>query len=62
MVTQGYPQYEIAGIGFDATCSTVAIDTDNNPLTVSTTGECAVFALSPDFRVIGIVQYVCILR
>lgn len=39
MVTQGYPQYEIAGVGFDATCSMVAIDTDNNPLTVSTTGE-----------------------
>lgn len=39
-MTQGYPQYEIGGIGFDATCSMVAIDTENNPLTVSTTGEC----------------------
>lgn len=39
-VTQGYPKYEIAGMGFDATCSMVAIDTENNPLTVSTTGEC----------------------
>lgn len=37
-VTRGYPSYEIAGIGFDATCSLVVLDKNNDPLSVSTTG------------------------
>lgn len=37
-MTEGYTN-EIAGIGFDATCSLVAIDTSDKPLTVSTTGS-----------------------
>ena len=29
----------VAGISFDATCSLVALDTDDRPISVSTTGE-----------------------
>lgn len=35
----GCPVEKIAGIGFDATCSLVAVDKDDKPLTVSTTGD-----------------------
>lgn len=38
-VTGDYPKERIAGIGFDATCSLVAVDRNNLPLTVSTSGE-----------------------
>lgn len=38
-VTNGYEKKSIAGIGFDATCSLVAIDRNGQPLTVSTTGD-----------------------
>lgn len=38
-MTNGYDKEKIAGIGFDATCSLVALDKQNCPLTVSTTGE-----------------------
>lgn len=38
-VTSGYDKEKIAGIGFDATCSLVALDKQNCPLTVSTTDE-----------------------
>lgn len=38
-VTRDYPKEKINGIGFDATCSLVAVDKHNNPLTVSTTGD-----------------------
>lgn len=38
-MTSGYDKEKIAGIGFDATCSLVALDKQNCPLTVSTTDE-----------------------
>uniref|UniRef100_A0A182MF45 FGGY carbohydrate kinase domain-containing protein n=1 Tax=Anopheles culicifacies TaxID=139723 RepID=A0A182MF45_9DIPT len=34
-VTTGYPKEQIKGIGFDATCSLVVLDTEMQPLTVS---------------------------
>ncbi|KAJ6644432.1 FGGY carbohydrate kinase domain-containing protein [Pseudolycoriella hygida] len=37
-VSEGHKE-EIAGIGFDATCSLVAVDVEDKPLTVSTTGS-----------------------
>lgn len=38
-VTKECAKEKIVGIGFDATCSMVAIDKKNNPITVSITGE-----------------------
>ncbi len=35
----GVPPEAITGIGFDATCSLVALDSENNPLTVSPDGD-----------------------
>jgi len=37
--TAGIPRAEIAGLGFDATCSLVALDADGGSLTVSPTGK-----------------------
>lgn len=37
-VVRDYPPNEIAGIGFDATCSLVCIDEYENPLSISPTG------------------------
>lgn len=36
----------VKGVGFDATCSLVAIDRNGQPLTVSPTGFCAIKKLS----------------
>lgn len=38
-VISGHNNKYIAGIGFDATCSLVAIDQNDQPLTISTTGQ-----------------------
>lgn len=38
-MTNDYDKHKIAGIGFDATCSLVALDKRNQPLTISTSGE-----------------------
>ena len=35
----GIPPSRVAGIGFDATCSLVALDADDRPVTVSTSGD-----------------------
>lgn len=38
-MTRDCDKEKIAGIGFDATCSLVALDKSDKPLTISTTGE-----------------------
>ncbi|XP_063220758.1 FGGY carbohydrate kinase domain-containing protein isoform X2 [Bacillus rossius redtenbacheri] len=38
-VTEGVPAADVKGVGFDATCSLVAVDKDGKPLTISPTGE-----------------------
>ncbi|XP_031633849.1 FGGY carbohydrate kinase domain-containing protein [Contarinia nasturtii] len=39
IVTRNYPKEKVSGIGFDATCSLVALDKNDKPLSVSTTGD-----------------------
>ncbi|XP_046643198.1 FGGY carbohydrate kinase domain-containing protein-like [Daphnia pulicaria] len=38
-VVEGIDADSVAGIGFDATCSLVALDNEDKPITVSPTGE-----------------------
>lgn len=38
-MTLGHPKSAIAGIGFDATCSLVAIDVDDRPVSLSSHGS-----------------------
>lgn len=38
-MTDGIRADQVLGLGFDATCSLVALDKHNQPITVSTTGQ-----------------------